>query len=147
MTAASPSDPLGFDAYLDADLDRSGRSATGLELVQNMIPHRLMADSLPCIDAPGGEIPFGVDVRKWIGAATTDADLEAKGPLIDAALHLDPRVASVAVALSIAPAGTLGSDGGSEVSILIALSVVTITGQTIDRIVGVSAVSVGYLAG
>ncbi len=140
MTAPSPADPLGYDAFLDEDLDAGGRSATGLELVTNAIPHRLMADDLLCIDAPGDRIPFGVDVRKWVGAAVTQDDLDAKIPLVDAALHLDERIAATRITMGLQPASSL-------VAFTIGIEALTVTGEVISRVVGVSSVSVAFLAG
>jgi hypothetical protein len=131
MTAPSPGDPLGYDAFFDDDLDAGGRTATGLELLANALPHRLMADTLPCIDAPDDTIPFGVNVRNWIGVATTQEDLDARIPLVDAALHLDPRVASTRVTMGLPPAP------GGLVAFTIGLEVLTITGDVISRVLAV----------
>lgn len=136
----SPADPLGFDAYLDDDLDAGGRSATGFELVANAIPHRLMADTLPCIGAPNDAIDFGVDVRKWIGVATTQEDLDARIPLVDAALQLDPRIASTQIVM------LLGAAAGGLVDFAISITWLTVTGVVVSRIVGVTSVTVAFLA-
>lgn len=146
MTAPSVSDPLGFDVLVDEhDLDPTGRSATGLELVQAAIVHRLTQEKLAMIGAPDGEIDFGINVRTWVGEATDAASLDAKTPLVDEVLHRDPRIASTTVTISQAPAGITLSDG-SAASILLSVFVTTTTGATIDRIVGVSGVSVEFLA-
>lgn len=131
MTAPSVADPLGLDAYLAEDLDAGGRTATGLELLANALPHRLMADTLPCIDAPDDSIAFGVNVRNWIGVATTQEDLDARIPLVDGALHLDPRVASTRVTMSL-PAAP-----GGLVAFFIGLEVLSITGDVISRVLAV----------
>jgi hypothetical protein len=150
-TGPSPNDPLGFDAYLDEDLAPNGRSATGEELVANAIPHRLMADTLPCIDAPSGVKEFGVNVRRWAGepltfrADGTSPQLDTKVAQIDAALQRDPRIAKNTIVLSQAPPGTTLTDG-SQAVFQIALTSTLITGATVSRVVGVSAVSVGFLA-
>jgi hypothetical protein len=131
MTAPSAADPLGLDAYFDDDLDPGGRSATGLELLANALPHRLMEDTLPCIDAPDDAIPFGVNVRKWVGVATTQEDLDARAPLVDAALHLDPRVAMTRITMGL-PAAP-----GGLVAFTIGLEVLSITGDVISRVLAV----------
>lgn len=149
MSAPSPRDELGYDAYLGGDADditSNGRSATGLELVDASILHRLVCDTLPCVDAPDGVIPFGVVVFDWLGEASDAAALDAKVPLVDAALQLDPRIASTRIAIEPAPPGlTLAGEDGA-VEMLIRIDYTTVTGARISRIVGVSAVSVGFLA-
>lgn len=144
--SASPADPLGFDVYVGPlDLDPTGRSATGLELVEAAIVHRLTCEKIDLIDAPNGEIDFGVDVRKWVGEVTTPDDAPGKVPLIDEVLHRDLRIASTVVDVQIAPPGDALSDG-STVALLIYVTATTTTGAVIDRIVGVSAVSVEFLS-
>lgn len=144
-------DALGSDAFLADDLDPGGRSATGIELVACAIPHRLSCETMLLVDAPNGEIDFGIDVRRWVGepiemrADRTSPDLDAKIPLVDAALHGDPRIASTQLAMTVAPPG-IYHDDGSTVAILIAVRVLTITGDIIDRVVGISQVSVAFLA-
>jgi hypothetical protein len=131
MTAPSPADPLGYDAFFDDDLDAGGRTATGLESLAHALPHRLMTDTLPCIDAPDDTIAFGINVRKWIGVATTQEDLDARIPLVDGALHLDPRVASTRVTMM------LPSAPGGLVAFMIGLEVLSITGDVISRVLAV----------
>lgn len=149
-TTPSPSDTLGYDAFIGGDADDlapNGRSATGLELLDASLLHRLQCETLLCIDAPDGEIPFGVNVRLWVGEAMDAASLDAKVPLVDGALQLDPRVAQVTgISIKPAPAGITiaGTDGAVE--ILLYFTVITITGAVISRIVGVSEVSVAFLA-
>ncbi len=151
MIAPSPADPLGYDVYLDEDITGNGRSATGAELVANAIPHRLMADTIPQIGAPNGVKDFGVNVRLWIGEPLTfradgsSPELDAKVALVDAALHRDPRIAFNDIAITKAPPGATLADG-SQAMIQLAITTTTVTGVTISRIVGVSAVSVGFLA-
>jgi hypothetical protein len=144
MTAPSPADPLGYDAFIGGpadDLAANGRSATGLELLDASLLHRLECETLPCVDAPDGVIPFGINVRLWIGEATDAASLDAKIPLVDGAFQLDPRVAQTS-GISIAPAapGTTVQVAGVDAAVAIVLSftVTTITGATLSRIVGVT---------
>jgi hypothetical protein len=150
-TGPSPADMLGFDAFLDEDISPNGRSATGAELVANAIPHRLMADTIPLIGAPNGVKEFGVNVRRWVGEPLTfrpdgtSPELDAKVAQIDAALHRDPRIAQNQIVLTKAPAGSTLTDG-SQAQILITITSTLVTGVTVSRVVGVSAVSVGFLA-
>lgn len=146
MASPSINDPLGYDAYLAADLDRTGRSATGAELVDAAIPHRLMCRQLPKIGAPGGVVDFGEDVREWIGEPLDDASAATKATLIDVALQRDERIAKTDVVVSAAPPG-VAMDRGGMADLLIALTYTLITGQTVSRVLGVNGISVEFLAG
>lgn len=146
MTAPSPNDPLGYDALIDEnDLARDGRSATGLEDLEAAILHRLTCEKLAMIEAPNGEIDFGVNVHTWIGEVVDDQTAAAKIPIIDEVLHRDPRVRSNVIAVRLAPPGTLLADK-SQTELLIDITTTTTTGAVIDRIVGISNVSVAFLA-
>ncbi len=138
---ASASDPLGFDFKVGADLDPSGRSATGLELVQDALLHRLQEDRISMVGAPGDEIDFGVNVRKWVGEALSDDALAAKTPAVEEALRRDVRIADIKLKITKAT----GADA-ARWALRIEVYAVTISGETIDRIVGVSQVSVEFLA-
>jgi hypothetical protein len=150
-TGPIPADPLGFDAFLDTDISATGRSATGAELVANALPHRLMADTIPQVGAPNGVKDFGVNARKWIGEPLTfrpdgtSPELDRKVAQVDAALQRDPRVALNRISITKAPPGATLTDG-SQAVITILIDTTTVTGVTISRVVGVSAVSVGFLA-
>lgn len=144
MTAPSPADPLGYDVAVLDDLDPTGRSATGLELVDASVLNRLQCDELEVIDAPTGRVPFGVDTRKWIGEPLTNP--RGKIPLIDAALQGDPRIAKVDRIDVRRIVGTALSDA-SMATLAIDLTYTTIDGQTVSRVVGVSEVTVEFLAG
>ena len=139
--AASAADPLGLDMKVGADLDPSGRSATGIELVQDAILHRLQEDRLSMVGAPGDEIDFGVDLRKWIGEALSDDALAAKTPAVEEALRRDVRIADIRLKIT----KTTGADA-ARWALRVAVRAVAISGETIDRIVGVSQVSVEFLA-
>lgn len=138
---ASAADPLGFDFKVGADLDPSGRSATGIELVEDALLHRLQEGQLLMVGAPGGVIDFGIDVRLWVGEALSDAALTAKNPQVEEVLRRDPRVADVTVRIT----RTIGADA-SRWSLRIVIRALTVNGETINRIVGVSQVSVEFLA-
>lgn len=138
---ASASDPLGFDFKVGADLDPSGRSATGLELVQDALLHRLQEDRISMVGAPGDEIDFGVNVRKWVGEALSDDALAAKTPAVEEALRRDVRIADITLKIT----RTVGADA-ARWALRVEVHAVTISGETIDRIVGVSQVSVEFLA-
>jgi hypothetical protein len=138
---ASQADPLGYDAWVREDLDPSGRSASGLELVDHAVLHRLSEDLLLLTGAPDDQVEFGVNVRKWIGEAVTEASLLAKGPMVEEAISRDPRIASVTAAVLIATGTT-----ASRYGLLIHVAYATTTGQRIERVVGVSQVTVEFLA-
>jgi hypothetical protein len=139
--AASAADPLGFDMKVGADLDPSGRSATGLELVEDAILHRLQEDRISMIGAPGDEIDFGENVRAWVGEALSDEALAAKTPRVEEVLRRDVRIADLTVRITKAT----GADA-SRWDLLVQVLGVTISGQTIDRIVGASSLTVEFLA-
>lgn len=138
---ASADDPLGFDMKIGWDMDPSGRSATGLELVEDAMLHRLEQDRLLMTGAPEDEIEFGENVRAWVGEAVSDEALSAKAPRVETAIRRDVRIADCTATLT----KTTGADA-SQYDFLIRVQATTISGQTIDRIVGVSAVTVEFLA-
>lgn len=138
---ASASDPLGYDMKVGADLDPSGRSATGIELVEDALLHRLQEDRLLMVGAPGGEIDFGIDLRRWVGQAFSDEQLAAKTPAVEEVLRRDVRIADITVRITKAT----GADA-SRWDLLVTIRATAITGDTIDRIVGVDQVSVQFLA-
>ncbi len=152
MTAPSPNDPLGYDVCIDVtDLDRTGRSAAGIELYEAAVLHRLTCEQLKMIDgdildAEGDAvIEFGIDVRKWCGEPIDRQSAEAKNPLIDEVLHRDPRTRRVDVSTVVAPDGTV-MPSGAMARLLIHLGLTTVTGERIERIVGINEVSVEFLA-
>jgi hypothetical protein len=138
---ASASDPLGYDMKVGTDLDPSGRSATGIELVHDALLHRLQENRLLMIGAPGGVIDFGVDVRQWVGEALSESELAARAPIVEEVLRRDPRIADITVRVT---RGT-GADA-SRWPLRISIQATTITGETIDRIVGIDQVTVEFLA-
>lgn len=138
---ASADDPLGFDMKIGWDMDPSGRSATGLELVEDAMLHRLEQERLLMTGAPEDEIDFGENVRTWVGEAVSDEAISAKAPRVETAIRRDVRIADCTAKLTVAK----GEDA-SRYNFLIAVRATTISGQTIDRIVGVSSVTVEFLA-
>lgn len=134
-------DPLGWDVKWGEDLDPSGRSASGIELVQDAMLHRLTSTWLYLTGAPNDRADFGEDVRLWIGEALTQQALEAKAPRCEEVIRRDPRIATVTVGLTLLQ----GADA-SKYRFHIHVQAITIRGQTIDRIIGVSAITVEFLA-
>lgn len=153
MAAPSVADPLGHDAYIGlVDLDPTGRSATGLELYEAAIWHRITCEQLLMIGSgivdpvTGLEvIPFGVDVRTWCGEVLDRADMGNKATILDEVIHRDPRTAKTAITVSSAPAGTVMPSGALAV-LLIHIVATAVTGEILDRIVGVNSISVEFLA-
>lgn len=153
MAAPSPADPLGYDAALLLDdLDPTGRSASGIELYEAAVYHRITCDQLPMIGSgivdpvTGVEvIDFGVDVRAWCGEPIDRADAANKATILDEVIHRDPRTAKTAITVEQAPAGTTMPSGGMAI-ILVRLVLTTVTGEILDRVVGVNAISVEFLA-
>lgn len=147
MSTANAADPLGYDVDIDLDLQPDARACSGLRLVQNAILHRLMANTLPCIGAPGGVLDYGIDVREWVQEATTPARAAAKGPLVALVIARDPRIdaGSITAVVAIAPPGTTFTDG-SSVDLTITIGARTTTALPIALVVGVSSVTVDLLA-
>ncbi len=141
MSAPSVDDPLGYDVLVTTDLAASGRSASGEELVLWAMGHRLTTKQLLLIGAPGGVVDDGIDVREWVNEKLTPTMAQAKGPLVEITLRKDPRISTVRAVVSIATGAT-----AAEYDITIAVTAVLVTGQTIARVFGVSAVTVDLLA-
>lgn len=143
---ADHDDPLGFDGhFIDGDLDPSGRDASGVELVDEAVLRRLTCEQLYLIDgAADGLVDFGINVRKWAQEAVTRESLAAKPPIVEDAVRRDPRVAGATASVQLADGETFAD--GERVSYTIALRYTTITGITLDRIVGVSAVTADFLS-
>jgi hypothetical protein len=141
-----PASPLGYDVDVDDDMVVDGRACSGARLVGNALVHRLMADTLPLIEAPDGEVAYGEDVRKWVGECTTPARAIAKVPRVVAVLSRDPRVdaASLRVSITVKPSITFAN--GSAVDFAISITAQTTTGLPIAQVIGVSKVSVELLS-
>lgn len=144
-TTASPLDPFGYDMKVGADLDPSGRSASGDELVADAVLHRFSCEWLYLIGDPNDRVDFGERVTDWVGEALTDAALAAKGPRLSIILQRDPRIVTANVVVTRAPTGIRLADQ-TMVALLIAVVITTSSGTTISRIVGVSGISVDFLA-
>lgn len=143
MTTAIPgqNDPYGIDVAIALDMDPSGRSAYGVELVSNAILHRLTTDTLLLVGAPDDRVDFGVDVRQWVGEVTTQANADAKGPLIAIVIQRDPRIdpSSILVAVTVLPIGAL-------YRLEISVTCRTTTALPVALVIGVNAISVDLLS-
>lgn len=139
---ASATDPLGFDMKVGDDLDPSGRSASGLEDVLDGMLHRLSEDKIAMTGAPpDDEIDFGINTRKWIGEALSQESIAAKAPRLELVLRRDTRIASITVKLTL-----LQGDDASRRGFLIGVRGETTKAQPIDHVIGVSALTVEFLA-
>lgn len=141
MSIPHADDPLGYDMKIGADFDPSGRPAWGPELVADALLHRLQEDTLLMIEAPSGEIDFGINLAKRLGGAASPADLLTLGPQIEEVLRREKRAGSLTAVLSVAT-GELAA----RYRLLVAIAARLITGETLERIVGVNNVSVEFLA-
>lgn len=141
----SPADPLGYDmSYAGGDLDPLGNAATGLELVEEAILDRLQCGRLCMIDAPDDEVEYGEDVRLWVAEAVTPSSVAAKGPRLSIVLQRDERIARADVKVSVASGQTFAD--GSDVDIIVEITAALTTGAVLERIVGVSQITVEFLA-
>lgn len=141
MTAADPSSPLGFDAFVDTDITATGASCSGDVLVGNAILHRFMEDTLPMIGAPGGFVDYGRNVRRWVGEVTTQGRADAKAPELAMVVARDPRVdpGSISVGVTVQPAG-------ARHNLRIAVNARTTTQLPIAAVYGVTSATVERLA-
>ncbi len=139
LSGPSPNDPLGFDVFLREDIESDGRSATGIELVNNAILHRLTTGMLLLIGAPDGQVDYGEDVTLWCGQGLTRSQAEARGPTVAAIVQRDPRIDYADASVTLARAGGL-------YELTITITGKTVTGQRISLILGVSSVTVDLLS-
>lgn len=141
-----PASPLGYDVDVELDMAPDGHACSGPRLVENALLHRLTADTLPLVGAPGGVVAYGKDVRTWVGECTTPARAAAKVPLLVVILSREPRVdpSSIRVAILVRPSLTFAN--GSAVDLAITISARTTTGRPIALVVGVSKISVELLS-
>jgi hypothetical protein len=126
------------------DLDPLGRSSSDAELVEAAILHRLMVDKLPLVEAPGGEVDWGRNVRRWVGTITTQDRADAKAPELVMVIGRDPRVdnGSIRVDITLLP----NSGDPSAYTFEIAVDAQTVRGVPISMVLGVSGVTVEKLA-
>lgn len=134
------SSPYGIDVYLRDDIDPSGRSSSGVELVVNDLLHRLQEDRLLLVGAEGGFVDYGRDVRKLAGKSLTADSAGQEGALLQIVLERDPRVDSMNVTVTAAQEGSL-------YAFAIDASGVLTNGRPIAFIVGVNDVTVDLLSG
>ena len=80
-------------------------------------------------------------MRPWLDEGLTQDDIQRRSTRIEAVLRRDPRIATIAVSASI----TTGDDA-SRSRFTIRVFGQTTRGQAIDRIIGVSAITVEFLA-
>ena len=142
MNGASPDDPLGYDVYVREDIEADGRAATGLELVQNAILHRLTTEKLFLADAPSGDlVEFGEDIRKWVGAVETQDSAQAKVPRLIEVLKRDPRLNPSSVQVDIQMQLT-----GEKWRFIVSVNAQTTTELPIALVIGVDAITVELLS-
>lgn len=143
-TLASPTDPLGYDVFVREDIDEDGRDASGMELVQNAILHRITQDKLFLTDAPTGDdepVEFGEDVRKWVGEALTDDAAQAKSQRLIEVIGREPNLnpSSITVDIQIQQAG-------AEWPLIINIDARTTTEVPVSLTIGVDQVTVELLS-
>jgi len=140
--AASPDDPYGWDVYLREDIDPTGRSASGVELVRNAIYHRLTTDKLLLVDSPDdGYVDFGVNVQAWVNGPLTQDEASAKAPRLALAIQEDARIDPASIQVSIDVQGA-----GAEYQLIISVSCRTTTDLPVSLVLGVSGVTVALLS-
>lgn len=141
---AAPTDPLGYDVFVREDIDEDGRDASGLELVQNAILHRVTQDKQFLTDAPTGDdepVEFGEDVRKWVGEALTNDTAQVKTQrlieVVSRESNLNPS--SITVDIQVQPTG-------AEWPLIIDISARTTSEVPVALTIGVDQVTVALLS-
>lgn len=143
----NPADPLGFDLAVGpqpdgtVDMDRSGRACSGAELVRNALISRCMADTISMVNAPGGFVSYGVDVRAWVGSPVTSGTTGQRQQLLAVVFQRDPRVDPSSITVAITSARV-----GSQYAFHIAVTARTTSATPIAFVLGVSAITVDILA-
>lgn len=137
-----PGNPYGYDVDVELDIAPDGRACSGSRLVTNAWLHRLLEDTLPLTGAPGGVVPYGRNVRNWIGEVTTPSAAAAKGPEIVAILNRDTRVdpSQTRVQLSVVPVD------GAHVNLQLAVSGALTNGTPIGAVYSITKATVALLA-
>lgn len=130
---------LGFDVYIRNDMDPSGRSSSGPELTLNSILHMLQHDTLLLIGSTNGYVDYGKDIRRWAGQHMTALQAASKGPEVVEVVQRHPHVDSATAEVSLASSRSL-------YTLQIALHVELVTGDVLDRVLGVNEVTVELLA-
>lgn len=145
MTVASPDDPLGYDVFVSDDIAEDGREATGQELVQNAIMHRLTTEKQFLVDGENadadGLVDFGVDVRTWVGAAEAEGGPEARAAMLRDVLRREPGLDASTIDVEIET-----SASGSKWDFSIRVTARTTTELPIALLLNVNAVTVELLA-
>jgi hypothetical protein len=131
---------LGYDMKCGTDIEPSGRSASGAELVADAILHMITTGDLPMVESENGYIEFGDDVRKWIGLELTQDGLEARAAGLGVIIERDKRVRQVEIS------ATMTTRDPTLWAIEIAITATLRTGETISTVFGVSALTVERLA-
>jgi hypothetical protein len=144
INVASPTDPLGYDVFVREDIDEDGRDASGLELVQNAILHRVTTDKLFLTDAPTGDdepVEFGENVRKWVGEALIQDAAQAKTQRLIEVIGREPNLnpSSITVDIQVQPAG-------AEWPLIIDIAARTTTEVPVALTIGVDQVTVELLS-
>lgn len=124
------------------DMTASGASASGVDLLAAAIPHRLQADTLPLVGAPGGYTAFGIDVRRWVGEVTSQAAADAKGPQLVVVICRDTRIDPGSVAAEV----LFEHDQGPLYDLLITITAKTTTARPIALVLGVTSLTVDILS-
>jgi hypothetical protein len=140
-------DSLGFDVWIGptpagVDMARNGRTATGPELAANEMMARCLADTIPCIDAEGGVLDFGKDLRALVGAAMDQGDAESLGAQMGIIFNRSPRLDPGATRVSV----LLTPAGATYDFILDADARTAADGIPINLRLGINALTVARLA-
>lgn len=134
---ANRNDRLGYDIKCREDIDRAGRSSSGVELVLDGIYRRLTTDQLPLIGSDDDFVDFGDDVQRWLGAATSEEELIARAATLGSVVERDERIEAADVTVESGAANAAGL-----ISFALAIEAKLVTGTNISARVGVSVAGV-----
>lgn len=139
------SDPLGFDVYVGpvpgGTVDIAPGGASGVQLVINNMVARSTSDTLPRLGAVGDCIPFGVDVRSWVGEAVDEDTAGERERILSIVYARDSRIDAGSIAVKVAAAVA-----GSIYAFTITVHAMTVTGGPIALVMGINSVTVDVLA-
>src|SRR5688572_8744714 len=130
---ASRNDPLGYDLACRDDIDRAGRSSSGVELALDAIHHRLTTDSLPLIDSEDGNVNFGENIFRWLGESIDADQVSARAAGLGSLLENDERMPTVDVT-----AENVETNSSGLISFDLMVNATLATGTSISARVGVS---------
>lgn len=139
---------LGRDAYVGPvagggiDLAPDGRACQDVELVRNGMYARCLSDTISMVDAPGGVIAFGKDLRQLVGGAMGPGFETSLAQEMAIIFARDKRIDAGSIAVKVTTAAA-----GGFVAFYLQATARTTAAQPIPMLnLAISAVSVDDIA-